>query len=260
MRFQFALAAIAISSVVALPVAERSIFDKTSVISSTKHINAPVEDVIATLHDFQKMINLKPSLTDSVPLFLGISLPTTYTATFKAVDDGMNTDNAVAAGVSLHNEWRAVANATGGTDLTETDTLTANFLLSGIITSELTTSHNQLVDTLATQLEAAAGTAIILFLKCFSSPPYLINKPTRSLLDDTRGNCWPVPNPNETDELDGPRRPAPSLNFLTNQNEPHGPYFLLRSCFLLSISLAFSEQPPPCRRSHSLPQFRLRVH
>ncbi|KAJ7840959.1 hypothetical protein B0H14DRAFT_2783970 [Mycena olivaceomarginata] len=174
MRFQFAIAAIAISSVVALPVAERSIFDKTSVISSTKHINAPVEDVIATLHDFQKMINLNPlvtkseadptnpnviKVTDSVPLFLGISLPTTYTATFEAVDDGMNTDNAVAAGVSLHNEWRAVANATGGTDLTETDTLTANFLLSGIITSELTTSHNRLVDTLATQLEAAAGTA-----------------------------------------------------------------------------------------------------
>ncbi|KAJ6542895.1 hypothetical protein B0H19DRAFT_1076925 [Mycena capillaripes] len=177
MRFQFALAALAVSSVSALPVElARSIFDKTSTISSTKHINAPVEDVIAKLHDFQAMIDLNPlvtksevdtsdstgntiKVTDSVPLFLGLSFPTTYTAKFEAVPDGMNTDNAVAAGVSLHNEWRAVANASGGTDLTETDTLTANFLLSGIITNELTTSHNQLVDTLASQLEAEAGTA-----------------------------------------------------------------------------------------------------
>jgi hypothetical protein len=35
----------------------------------------------------------------------------------------------------------------------------ANFLISGFVTSELTTSHNQLMDTLAAQLEAAAGTA-----------------------------------------------------------------------------------------------------
>ncbi|KAJ7145638.1 hypothetical protein C8R44DRAFT_972679 [Mycena epipterygia] len=174
MRFQVAFVALAISSASAMPV-ERSIFDKTSVISSTKHINAPVEDVIAALHDFQKMINLNPlvtasvpdpsdptgntiAVTDKLPLFLGLSVPTTYTAHFEAVPDGMNTNNTASAGVLLHNEWRAVANATGGTDLTETDTLTANFLLSGIVTSELQTSHDQLVDTLASQLEAAAAT------------------------------------------------------------------------------------------------------
>ncbi|KAF7344976.1 hypothetical protein MVEN_01660300 [Mycena venus] len=174
MRFQFALAAIAISSVSAVPITDRSIFDKTSTITSTKHINAPVEDVIATLHDFQTMINLNPLVTksvvdpndpntitisDSVPLFLGITFPTTYTAHFEAVPDGMNTNNSAQAGVTLHNEWRAVANPSGGTDLTETDTLTANFLLSGLVTDELTTSHNQLMDTLAAKLEAAAGTA-----------------------------------------------------------------------------------------------------
>ncbi|KAJ7930604.1 hypothetical protein B0H13DRAFT_1702725 [Mycena leptocephala] len=176
MRFQFALAALAISSVSARPVdlVRNSIFDKTSVITSTKHINAPVEDVIATLHDFQTMINLNPlvtasvvdpndpntiTITDSVPLFLGLTFPTTYTAHFEAIPNGMNTNNTASAGVTLHNEWRAVANASGGTDLTETDTLTANFLLSGLVTSELTTSHNQLMDTLAAQLEAAAGTA-----------------------------------------------------------------------------------------------------
>ncbi|KAJ6457605.1 hypothetical protein C8R45DRAFT_1221777 [Mycena sanguinolenta] len=176
MRFQLALAAIAVSSASAAPLAARSIFDKTSVITSTKHINAPADDVIATLHNFTAMITLNPlvtkfvqepsdptgntfTVTDSVPLFLGISFPTTYTAHFDTVDNGMDTNNTVAAGVSLHNQWRAVANATGGTDLTETDTLTANFLLSGLITDELTTSHNQLVDTLAAQLEAAAGNA-----------------------------------------------------------------------------------------------------
>ncbi|KAK7035660.1 hypothetical protein R3P38DRAFT_3311689 [Favolaschia claudopus] len=171
MRFQIVIAAL-VASASALPLAARSIFDKTSTISSTKHINAPVADVVAALHDFERMIKLNPlvtkaeqdpndpntfSVTDSVPLFLGISIPTTYTAKFQALPDGMNTDNAVAAGVSLHNEWRAVANASGGTDLTETDTLTANILLSGIITSELTKSHDQLVDTLAQQLEAAAA-------------------------------------------------------------------------------------------------------
>ncbi|KAJ6458868.1 hypothetical protein C8R47DRAFT_1028389 [Mycena vitilis] len=175
MRFQFALAALAVSSISAMPVElARSIFDKTSTITSTKHINAPVEDVVATLHDFQKMINLNPlvtksvvdatdpniiTVTDSVPLFLGLSFPTTYTAHFEAIPGGMNTNNSASAGVSLHNEWRAVANPSGGTDLTETDTLTANFLLSGIVTDELKTSHNQLMDTLASQLEAAAGTA-----------------------------------------------------------------------------------------------------
>ncbi|KAJ7909520.1 hypothetical protein B0H13DRAFT_2014201 [Mycena leptocephala] len=176
MRLQFALEALAISSVSAMPVdlVRDSIFDKTSVITSTKHINAPVENVIATLHDFQTMINLNPlvtasvvdpkdpntiTITDSVPLFLGLSFPTTYTAHFEALPNGMNTNNSASAGVTLHNEWRAVANATGGTDLTETDTLTANFLISGFVTSELTTSHNQLMDTLAAQLEAAAGTA-----------------------------------------------------------------------------------------------------
>ncbi|KAJ7157977.1 hypothetical protein C8R43DRAFT_1125117 [Mycena crocata] len=171
MRFQFAFVALAISSASALPVT-RSIFDKTSVITSTKHINAPVEDVIATLHDFQKMINLNPlvtasvpdpndpntiTVTDSLPLFLGLSVPTTYTAKFEAVADGMNTDNTASAGVKLHNEWRAVASPSGGSDLTETDTLTANFLLSGIVTSQLQTSHDELVNTLATQLEAAAA-------------------------------------------------------------------------------------------------------
>jgi len=175
MRFQFAFVALAVSYASAAPVA-RSIFDKTSVISSTKHINAPVEDVIAALHDFQRMINLNPlvtasvpdtsdptgntiTVTDSLPLFLGLSVPTTYTAVFQTLPDGMNTDNTASAGVKLHNEWRAVANATGGSDLTETDTLTANFLLSGIVTSELQKSHDQLVDTLAAQLEAAAANA-----------------------------------------------------------------------------------------------------
>ncbi|KAJ7648457.1 hypothetical protein B0H17DRAFT_1186763 [Mycena rosella] len=177
MRFQFAFVALAISAS-ALPVT-RGIFDKTSIITSTKHINAPVEDVIATLHDFQKMINLNPlvtssvpdptdpntiSVTDKLPLFLGLSVPTTYTAKFEAVADGMNTNNTASAGVLLHNEWRAVANASGGTDLTETDTLTltkrqANFLLSPIVTSELQTSHNQLMNTLASQLETAAAAA-----------------------------------------------------------------------------------------------------
>ncbi|KAJ7255096.1 hypothetical protein B0H12DRAFT_1114187 [Mycena haematopus] len=174
MRFQLALAAIAISSASAAPLADRSIFDKTSVITSTKHINAPVEDVISTLHNFQAMINLNPlvtnsvvdpndpntfTVTDSVPLFLGLSFPTTYTAHFDTVENGMDTNNSASAGVTLHNQWRAVANATGGTDLTETDTLTANFLLSGLVTDELTTSHNQLMNTLAAQLEAAAGTS-----------------------------------------------------------------------------------------------------
>jgi hypothetical protein len=121
-----------------------SIFDKTSVITSTKHINAPVENVIATLHDFQTMINLNPlvtasvvdpkdpntiTITDSVPLFLGLSFPTTYTAHFEALPNGMNTNNSASAGVTLHNEWRAVANATGGTDLTETDTLTVRIFI-----------------------------------------------------------------------------------------------------------------------------------
>ncbi|KAJ7446073.1 hypothetical protein FB451DRAFT_1292063 [Mycena latifolia] len=171
MRFQFVFAALAVSFASAMPVV-RSIFDKTSVITSTKHINAPVEDVIGALHDFQRMINLNPlvtasvpdatdpnmiSVTDSLPLFLGLSVPTTYTAKFEAVADGMNTDNSASAGVKLHNEWRAVTNSTGGTDLTETDTLTANFLLSGIVTSELQTSHDQLMNTLASQLEAAAA-------------------------------------------------------------------------------------------------------
>ncbi|KAJ7085414.1 hypothetical protein B0H15DRAFT_951022 [Mycena belliarum] len=179
MRFHFVLAgAFAISSALALPVhspaaVARGIFDKVSTITSTKHINAPVETVIAALHDFQRMINLNPlvsssevdpsdpsgktiKVSDKLPLFLGINIPTTYTAKFEAVPDGMNTDNAVAAGVKLHNEWRAVANPSGGTDLTETDTLTANFLLSGIITKQLQTSHNQLMDTLAAQLEKAA--------------------------------------------------------------------------------------------------------
>ncbi|KAF7333689.1 hypothetical protein MSAN_02412000 [Mycena sanguinolenta] len=177
MRFQLALVAIAFSAASAAPLAGRdSIFDKTSVITSTKHINAPVEDVIATLHNFTAMITLNPlvtnfvedpsdptgntfTITDSVPLILGLSFPTTYTAHFDTVDDGMDTNNTASAGVSLHNQWRAVANATGGTDLTETDTLTANFLLSGLITEELTTSHNQLMNTLASQLEVAAGNA-----------------------------------------------------------------------------------------------------
>ncbi|KAJ7434708.1 hypothetical protein FB451DRAFT_1466258 [Mycena latifolia] len=170
MRFQFVVAALAISAS-AMPVV-RSIFDQTSIITSTKHINAPVEDVIATLHDFQAMINLNPLVTssvpdpadpntitvsDSLPLFLGLSVPTTYTAKFEAVADGMNTDNSASAGVKLHNEWRAVANATGGTDLTETDTLVANFLLTPIVKSELQTSHNQLMNTLVAQLETAAA-------------------------------------------------------------------------------------------------------
>ncbi|KAJ7028094.1 hypothetical protein C8F04DRAFT_1237746 [Mycena alexandri] len=173
MRFQFTIVAAALSVVSASPVT-RSIFDKTSTITSTKHINAPVEDVIATLQDFQTMIHLNPlvtnsvqdpndpntfSITDGIPLFAGLSFPTTYSAHFDTVENGMDTNNTVAAGVSLHNEWRAVANATGGTDLTETDTLIANFLLSGIITDELKTSHVQLMNTIADQLEAAAGTA-----------------------------------------------------------------------------------------------------
>ncbi|KAF7297076.1 hypothetical protein MIND_00940500 [Mycena indigotica] len=169
MRFQFTLA-ILIASVSARPIlVDRGIFDKTSVISSTKHINAPVETVIATLHDFPTMINLNPlvtssvqdpanpnkfTITDKLPLFLGLSIPTTYVATFKTVENGMDTDNSAQAGVSLHNEWRAVANKNGGTDLTETDTLTTNFLLSGIVTKELTESHNKLMDTLAAKLEA----------------------------------------------------------------------------------------------------------
>ncbi|KAJ7753910.1 hypothetical protein DFH07DRAFT_959984 [Mycena maculata] len=161
------------SSASASPVA-RSIFDKTSVISSTKHINAPVEDVITTLHNFQTMINLNPlvtssvvdptdpntfTVTDSLPLFLGLTAPTTYTAVFTALPDGMDTNNTASAGVRLHNEWRAVANATGGSDLTETDTLTADFLLTDFITSSLQTSHAQIMNTLAAQLEAAAGTS-----------------------------------------------------------------------------------------------------
>ncbi|KAJ6600425.1 hypothetical protein DFH09DRAFT_1271266 [Mycena vulgaris] len=173
MRFQLAFVALAISSASALPV-PRSIFDKTSVITTTKHINAPVEDVIATLHDFQTMINLNPlvtssvpdaadpntiSVTDSLPLFLGLSVPTTYTAKFEAVADGMNTDNTASAGVKLHNEWRAVANPSGGTDLTETDTITANLLLSSIVKSQLQTSHDELFDTLTTKLETAAAAA-----------------------------------------------------------------------------------------------------
>ncbi|KAJ7157987.1 hypothetical protein C8R43DRAFT_948826 [Mycena crocata] len=174
MRFQFAFLALAISSVSALrpTPSPRSIFDKTSVITSTKHINAPVSDVIAALHDFPRMINLNPlvtssvvdsndpntfTITDSLPLFLGLSVPTTYTATFEAVADGMNTNSTASAGVKLRNEWRAVASATGGSDLTETDTLTANFLLSPIVTSQLQTSHDELVNTLAAQLEAAAA-------------------------------------------------------------------------------------------------------
>ncbi|KAJ7156184.1 hypothetical protein C8R46DRAFT_1115352 [Mycena filopes] len=170
MRFQFTLVAAALAVVSATPV-RRSIFDKTSTITSTKHINAPVDKVIATLQDFQAMINLNPlvtksvadpndpntiTVTDGIPLFAGLSLPTTYTAHFATVPNGMDTNNTASAGVLLHNEWRAVANPSGGTDLTETDTLTANFLLSGIVTSELKTSHDQLMDTLATQLEAAA--------------------------------------------------------------------------------------------------------
>ncbi|KAJ7748625.1 hypothetical protein B0H16DRAFT_1725443 [Mycena metata] len=176
MRFQFTIAAAALAVVSATPVARRGIFDKTSTITSTKHINAPVEAVVATLQNFTAMIHLNPlvtnavqdpsdptgntfSVTDGIPLFAGLSLPTTYSAHFDTVENGMDTNNTVAAGVTLHNEWRAVANPTGGTDLTETDTLVANVLLSGIITDELTTSHTQLMNTLADQLEAAAGTA-----------------------------------------------------------------------------------------------------
>ncbi|KAJ6500760.1 hypothetical protein C8R45DRAFT_1071300 [Mycena sanguinolenta] len=63
-----------------------------------------------------------------------------------ATPDGMNTNTSTQAGVTLHNEWRAVASPSRGHDLT--DTLTANFLLeSGLVTNELTTSHNQLMDT-----------------------------------------------------------------------------------------------------------------
>ncbi|KAJ7055620.1 hypothetical protein C8F01DRAFT_1030167 [Mycena amicta] len=171
MRFQIATLAALVASVSASPVLlNRGIFDKTSVITSTKHINAPVDAVVATLHDFATMINLNPlvtssvqdttdpnkfTVTDKLPLILGLSIPTTYVAQFEAVDNGMNTNNSAQAGVSLHNEWRAVANASGGTDLTETDTLTTNILLSSIVTDELTTSHNQLMDTLAAKLEAA---------------------------------------------------------------------------------------------------------
>ncbi|KAJ7194921.1 hypothetical protein GGX14DRAFT_206998 [Mycena pura] len=172
MRFRLGLAVLAFaSSSAGHVVTRRSIFDKTSIITSTKHINAPLDAVIATLHDFQTMINLNPlvtssvqdstdpnkfTITDELPLIpsLGLSFPTTYVAEFEALPDGMNTNNSAQAGVSLHNEWRAVANATGGTDLTETDTLTANFLLTGIVTDELTTSHNQLMDALAAKLEA----------------------------------------------------------------------------------------------------------
>nr|GAT51981.1 predicted protein [Mycena chlorophos] len=172
MRFQIAAIAalVALVSAGPVPLSERSIFDKTSVITSTKHINAPVASVIAALQDFHSMITLNPlvtnatpdpsnpnefTVTDSVPLFLGISFPTTYTAVFTTLPNGVAVNNSAQAGVSLHNEWVAVANATGGTDLTETDTLTANFLLSGIVTDELKTSHDQLLDTLASQLEAA---------------------------------------------------------------------------------------------------------
>ncbi|KAJ7605890.1 hypothetical protein FB45DRAFT_808505 [Roridomyces roridus] len=172
MRFQLASFALALAYASASPV-PRSIFDHTSTVSSTKHINASVDAVIAKLHDFQAMINLNPlvtssvqepsdstgntyTVTDSVPLFLGLTFPTTYNAVFTALPDGMDTNNTASAGVKLHNEWRAVANPSGGTDLTETDTITANFLLSPFVSSELETSHNQLMDTLAAQIEGSA--------------------------------------------------------------------------------------------------------
>ncbi|KAJ7292624.1 hypothetical protein C8J57DRAFT_2991 [Mycena rebaudengoi] len=173
MRFQFVFAALAISYASALPIDERSILDKTEIITTTKRINAPVADVIATLHDFDRMIRLNPLVTsstvdptnpnvftvvDKLPLFLGITIPTTYVATFESLPNGMNTDNTASAGVKLHNEWRAVE-VDGATDLTETDTVTANLLLMPIVKSQLQTAHDELFETLASQLEAAAGTA-----------------------------------------------------------------------------------------------------
>ncbi|KAJ7676435.1 hypothetical protein B0H17DRAFT_1207280 [Mycena rosella] len=113
MRFQFAFVALAISSVSAVPVA-RSIFDKTSTITSTKHINAPVEDddkpeslVTSSVPDPTDPNTI--TVTDKLPLFLACP--------------------------SRRRE----------------------FLLSPIVTDELQTSHNQLMDTLASQLETAAA-------------------------------------------------------------------------------------------------------
>ncbi|KAF7300563.1 hypothetical protein HMN09_00941200 [Mycena chlorophos] len=176
MRFQLAALAALAAYVSAgpVPLTERSIFDKTSVIKSTKHIDAPVDTVIAALQNFRQMILLNPfvtnttqnpsnpnefTITDSIPLILGLSFPTTYHSVFTALPNGMEANNSAAAGVNLHNEWIAAANATGGSDVTLTDTLTANVLLSAFVIDELTTSHDQLLDTLASQLDANSTTS-----------------------------------------------------------------------------------------------------
>ncbi|KZV81167.1 hypothetical protein EXIGLDRAFT_755730 [Exidia glandulosa HHB12029] len=175
MRYQLATVLLSALAVVAAPAPRlpRSIFDKTTSVTSSILVNAPLADTIAALQDFQNMINLNPLVISSTPdaanpnvytiidklaLPLGFEFNTTYKATFTKTPVGMDTISDAGLGVTIQNHWVAEA-IEGGTNVTETDTVTANFVVSPFIESEIKSSHGQLLETFKSQLEAKAGQA-----------------------------------------------------------------------------------------------------
>jgi len=130
--------------------------------STSKLINAPVDDVIRLLHDSVTLIRLNPLVThvevdpsnsslyhikDDLP-FMGGKFETEYTVQFTYLDDGVGSVARAGLGTVLKGTMRARA-VDGGTELSEDVTIEALFLVMPFIIKSFEKSHQEMLSRIA---------------------------------------------------------------------------------------------------------------
>ncbi|KAK7025229.1 SWIM-type domain-containing protein [Favolaschia claudopus] len=137
-------------------------------VSYKRQIAAPLQTVLAFLHDPPALMGLSPvivevtvdpkdqtkySIVDSLLLPFGFRTRISYTATIILHDDGMEAESAAGAGTRTHVRYTVRAVSEDKTEIEEVTTANCFFLLSPYIKGVIEKAHNETLDRMAAKLE-----------------------------------------------------------------------------------------------------------
>ncbi|KZW01953.1 hypothetical protein EXIGLDRAFT_736698 [Exidia glandulosa HHB12029] len=143
----------------------------TRTIKSSRVVKASLPDALRAVQDPRTLIQLNPLVISCKPderdntlwhivdrlKILCISTTTKYTARFKLVQDGIDCDTH-ASGVHIINKWRVTALGDGRCEVSEEAILTTSKLLVGYVHGQIKTSHAQMLETMAAQMDSKEET------------------------------------------------------------------------------------------------------
>ncbi|KAJ7837548.1 hypothetical protein B0H14DRAFT_1097715 [Mycena olivaceomarginata] len=143
-------------------------FFRSHQVSYTKQINAPLETVLAFLHDPPALMGLSPvivnvavdpkdptkyTIQDTFVMPFGYRTTITYTATITLHDDGMRAESAAGAGTRTVVRTTVRAISEGVTEVVEVTTMHCFFLFLPFVRGVIDKAHNETLDRLAVKLE-----------------------------------------------------------------------------------------------------------